>query len=66
MTRKIPAWLEPKPKRPAHLVIRELQLYARDVEATDPGFAKQLRKRADELIARSDQAGDQQPTNGGH
>ena len=64
--RKIPAWLEPQPKRPAHVVIRELRLYARDIEATDPDFARQLRQRADELLARSDQAGEPQPTNGGH
>jgi hypothetical protein len=59
--RPVPAWLLPKPKRPAPIVAAELREHAKHVEAKDPGFADQLRKRAAELLER---ANDSQPTNG--
>lgn len=49
---KVPVWLRPQPKRPAHVVADELRSYANQVAATDPDFADQLRKRADELLDR--------------
>jgi hypothetical protein len=62
-TRKeLPAWLLPKPKRPAPIVAAELRAHAKHVEAKDPGFADQLRKRAAELLDRTNTA---PPTNGG-
>ena len=54
MTRSLPKWLDPPPKRPAHVVARELRLRASDVERDDPRLAAKLRHRAAKLDARAE------------